>query len=152
MQLLQVFFGLRVQVRPVKAEQIIEEIEICKDHGEELAIVITVFVGDDLTIQLDLAGFGQIQAGDNLCQRRFSTAVATHEEDEFSRSKFEVDGPEDEIAVLLLDVVGMNYIVKLKPLEEGFRFGRGDRALLFRMAGQRNSQGLHFPQGYLSAA
>ena len=46
-----------------QAEQFLEKVEVGKDHGEVLAVIIPIVIIDQLVIEVDLSGFGDIQAG-----------------------------------------------------------------------------------------
>src|SRR5208337_2806324 len=110
MELLEVLAGLGVEVGAAQAEQIIEQVKIGEDSREELAIGIAVMVVNDLAIEADFALFGQIKTGDDLGQGGLAAAVAADQEHNFAGRKTQTDGAQDEAAVLLLAVIGMDDI------------------------------------------
>src|SRR5207302_4712017 len=123
-----------------------------EDGGEKLAVFVAVFVSDGLAIEPDLAGFGQVQAGDDFAERGFAAAIAADEEDQFTGLKGQVDGAESEAAVFLFDVIGVGDAHELQALEGDVRLRQIDRTILARMIFERDAKLLNLVQGDIGAA
>src|ERR1051326_772952 len=116
-ELFEVGLRLGIQVRIFEAQEILKEVEIRKDCGKELAIFIPVGIRNQLLVEADFSGFRDIQAGNDLRQGGFATAVTPDQKHHFAFPEFEVDGAENETAVILLTMIGMDHSAKFEPFE-----------------------------------
>src|SRR4051812_7168959 len=81
MELFEVLSRLVIQVARLETKKAFKKIEVPENGGEILSKIIAVHVGDQTPIQPDLPAFRRVKAGHDFCQRRFSTAVSSDQED-----------------------------------------------------------------------
>src|SRR5947207_9257446 len=111
---------LGIQIGPAQPEQIFKEIKVTKHRREDLAIVVTVSFINDRPIQPNLPRFRRIQPADNFSQRRFATAIAADEKNQFSRTKSQIDRTQDKVTVIFFMMIGMGNTLELQPFEKRF--------------------------------
>src|SRR5690349_14217779 len=90
-------------------EQIFEEIKISEERGEVLAIMIPVVVGNQFTVEADLAARRNIETRQQFCERGLAAAVAAREPDRFAGVQSEIDRTKNEVAVFLVAIIRVSY-------------------------------------------
>src|SRR5438105_790266 len=96
-------------------------------------------VADRLAIQTNLTGFGHVQPRDDLCEGRFAAPISANEKNDFSRAEGQIDWAQDEMAIFLFPMVGVNDTGQIQALEKQILFPPANRALLGRILGKRDA-------------
>ena len=82
--------------RAREAEQAVEEVEVREDRREVLAVPFARRLGDEATVQPDLAGLRRVQAGEDLREGGLAAAVSAGHEHDLARPEREIEGTELE--------------------------------------------------------
>src|SRR5688572_25712990 len=95
----EVVLGARIARRASHAQQILKQVKIGEHRREELAVALAILVGDRLAVEADLAGFRNVQAGEQLREGRFAAAVAADQENQLAGAECQADRAKREAAV-----------------------------------------------------
>src|SRR6185436_5109918 len=121
LELVQVTLRLLVELRPLQAEQAVEQVEVREHRGEALPVGVAVGVGDRHAVHAQLSGLRRVESQDDLGEGRLAAAVAADQEHQLARLEHQIDGPELEGLARRLAAVGMRDAAELQVPPGGRR-------------------------------